>query len=273
MKTLLHTVLVFHTFLAWSSSMRTLALIAALCAIPAFPLKCVAATPEQQAEAAILPFLDVLCSPPANDARAFRVRGKLESISTLQFEANQLPEFDFAIQPAGRMRLTFPVGATTVTACRDGQKAWVAPASILGPLLESLPSDGNRKTFQPLQLPVSGKQLSLLPVLLEVQNKGSAPLEGTSCMILDVRMRPEISRLLPSEAAAWSVRLWVTADGTLKRAGIRAPEGTAVLRIDQIQFLPELPASLWTQPGDAKALTPATFEKIAARILQATPSR
>lgn len=253
--------------------MRTLALIAALCAIPAFPLKCVAATPEQQAEAAILPFLDVLCSPPANDARAFRVRGKLESISTLQFEANQLPEFDFAIQPAGRMRLTFPVGATTVTACRDGQKAWVAPASILGPLLESLPSDGNRKTFQPLQLPVSGKQLSLLPVLLEVQDKGSAPLEGTSCMILDVRMRPEISRLLPSEAAAWSVRLWVTADGTLKRAGIRAPEGTAVLRIDQIQFLPELPASLWTQPGDAKALTPATFEKIAARILQATPSR
>jgi hypothetical protein len=46
-----------------------------------------------------------------------------------------------------------------------------------------------------------------------------------------------------------------------------------VLRIDQIQFLPELPASLWTQPNDAKAMTPAAFEKIAARILQATPSR
>lgn len=253
--------------------MRTLALIAALCALPALPLKSLAATPEQQAEAALLPFLDVLCSPPANDARAFRIRGKLESISTLQFEANNLPEFDFAIQPAGRMRLSFPVGASVVTACRDGQKAWAAPAPLLGALLESIPSDGNRKAFQPLQLPFSGKQLGLLPVLLEVQDKGSAPLDGSSCRILDVRMRPEISRLLPSEAAAWSVRLWITADGTLKRAGIRAPEGTAVLRIDQIQFLPELPASLWIQPEDAKAMTPAAFEKIAARILQAAPAR
>jgi hypothetical protein len=253
--------------------MRILALLAAICALPAYPLKSPAATPEQLAEAALLPFLDVLCSPPANDARAFRVQGKLESISTLQFEANNLPEFDFAIQPAGRMRLSFPIGGTTVTACRDGQKAWAAPGQLLGPLLENLPSQENKKIFQPLQLPFSGKQLGLLPVLLEVQDKGSAPLDGANCRVLDVRVRPEISRLLPSEAAAWSVRLWLTADGALKRAGIRTPEGSAVLRIDQIRFLPELPASLWSQPEDAKAMTPAAFEKIAARILQSNSSR
>lgn len=273
MQILSYPVLVFHTFLAWSSSMRILAILAAVCALHSLPTKSQAATPEQQAEAALLPFLDVLCSPPANESRAFRVRGRLESIGALQFDSNNFPEFDFAIQPAGRMRLTFPIGSSIVTACRDGQKAWASPGALLSQLTESLPPEGNKKSFQPLQLPFSGKQLALLPVLLEVQDKGSAPIDGANCRVLDVRMRPEISRLLPSEAAAWSVRLWLNSEGKPARAGIRAPEGTAVLRIDQIQFASELPTNLWIQPADAKSMTPASFERIASRLLQSNPTR
>lgn len=253
--------------------MRIVATLGALCALGTLPARSQAATPEQQAEAALLPFLDVLCSPPANEARAFRVRGRLESIGSLQFDSTNLPEFDFAIHPAGRMRLTFPIGSNLVTACRDGQKAWASPGALLSQLLEGLPPDGNKKTFQPLQLPFSGKQLALLPVLLEVQDKGSAPLDGVNCRVLDVRMRPEISRLLPKEAAAWSVRLWLNSEGKPARAGIRAPEGTAVLRLDQIQFASEFPASLWSQPEDAKPMTPASFEKVATRFLQSNPTR
>lgn len=220
-----------------------------------------------------MPLLDVLSSQPAGTARAFRIQGRVESVGKKHFPPEQMPAFDFAVQPPLRMRLSFPVGETQITACRNAQHAWAAPESALRPLLEGLPSGGQRKVFQPIALPFSGKQLALLPVLLEVQDKGSSPLEGSSCRVMDVRMQPALDRLLPPEAQNWALRLWLNMAGTPVRAGMSTPMGSAVVRVDQVEFSAELPSSLWNTTEDAKILTPNDFEQIAGRIFKSAPQR
>lgn len=223
------------------------------------------AAPEQLAESAILPFLDVLASPPANEARSFRIQGKIESIGTQNFATPQ--PFDFSVQPPGRLRLTLPSGNDQITACRDGQRAWISPASVVQPLLKNPQGPKRKKEFPPMELPFSGKQLALLPVLLEVQDKGSAPLDGTNCRVVDVRMQPDISRLMPPEAKGWAVRLWLNPQGQPARAGIQAPGASAVLKVDRIQFSQQLPPQLWAPPADALSLTPAEFEEITSKLM------
>jgi hypothetical protein len=224
-----------------------------------------------------MPFLDVLASPPAGDARAFRVKGRLESLNAQQVPnaqaqspATALP-FDFALQPPGRMRLSFPASDTQITACRNGQRAWVAPESAVRSLLAQIPSAQKQKRMQfpPMELPFSGRQLALLPALLEVQDKGTSPLDGAPCRILDVRMQPEIGALMPAEAKGWALRLWVDASGQPARAGIQGPGASAVLRLDSVHFSPQLPASLWEAPPDAANLTPAEFDALIALLLRA----
>jgi hypothetical protein len=232
-----------------------------------------AAQAEQQTEAALMPFLDVLASPPAGAARAFRIQGRLESLGARQFPAEQMPAFDFAVQPPMRMRLSFPLGDTQITACRNAQHAWAAPEVALKPVLDFLRPSANRKVFQPIALPFSGKQLALLPVLLEVQDKGSSPLEGSACRVVDVRMQPALNQLLPQEAQRWALRLWLNTAGNPVRAGVTSPAGSAVVRVDQVEFSPELPSSLWATAENAKVLSPEDFEQIAEQLMKAVPVR
>ncbi|MEI6871972.1 MAG: hypothetical protein WCL08_06785 [Verrucomicrobiota bacterium] len=228
---------------------------------------------EQQTEAALMPFLDVLASPPAGAARAFRLKGRVESIGSKHFQPEELPTFDIAVQPPHKMRISLPMGDTQLTACRNAQHAWVAPESALRPFLEGLPPSGSNKVFQPLELPFSGKQLALLPVLLEIQDKGTSPLDGSSCKVVDVRIQPAVARLMPPEAQGWAVRLWLNAAGTPVRAGVSMPAGSAVFRVDQMEFSAELPSALWTSADDAKTLSPGDFEQLATRLFKQGPQR
>ena len=236
---------------------------------------------REQAEAVLLPFLDVLASPPAGDARAFRVQGRLESLNAQPPapQSGQPPaapqSFDFALQPPGRMRLSFPSAGVQITACRNGQRAWVAPAAAVRPLLAQLPAAQRQRSMQfpPLELPFSGRQLALLPALLEVQDKGNSPLDGSPCRILDVRMQPEIGGLMPAEAKGWALRLWVNPAGHPARAGIQGPGTSAVIRFDSVHFAPQLPAALWDVPADSTPLTPAEFDALIALLLQQSKQR
>jgi hypothetical protein len=175
-----------------------------------------------------------------------------------------------ALQPPGRLRLNFPSKGAQITACRNGQRAWVAPASAIRPLLDQIPASQRKRSMQfpPIEIPFSGRQLALLPALLEVQDKGSSPLDGAPCKILDVRMQPEIGNLMPAEAKGWALRLWVNAAGRPARAGIQGPGTSAVLRFDSIQFSPQLPPALWEAPADAAPVTPAEFDALIALLLQ-----
>lgn len=248
------------------------------------PLPAQSQSPEQDAEAALMPFLDVLANPPSGKSRAFRIRGRVESIGPLSFvpqgtdPANlpaegikNLPGFDFALQPPDRMRISVPVGDTLVTGCRSQQKLWASPGGRVQPLLEALkasprPGRNERSVLQPIRLPFSGRQLAMLPLLLEVQGRGQASLDQNPARVLDVRIQPDIARMLPHEVKNWALRLWLNAQGRPARLGIQTPDGKAVIRIEQIDFSAGFPEQLWSVPEDAIALTPAEFEDIARSI-------
>ncbi len=260
-----HIALDCRSILARCYLLLTLTTFFALSTI-AIPSSLHAATPQEQAEAILLPFLDLLTSPPSGDARACTLQCRVESLGDTRFPDGQLPQLEFAFHPPGKLLLKLRTSDSDLAACRDGQKAWVAPGSVL-PSPDS-GSNATEQTFPPMQLPFSGKQLAILPVLLEVLDKGTAPLDSAACRVLDVRTRPEISRLLPPEAASWSVRLWISAEGKPLRAGLRLPKNSLVLRIDNMNFTKELPASVWTPPSNAKFLSPKDFEKATSQFLQ-----
>jgi hypothetical protein len=120
-----------------------------------------------------------------------------------------------------------------------------------------------------MQIPFSGKHLAVLPILLEVQSRGQMPLDGVSSRVLDIRIQPEIARMLPANLKAWAMRLWLNAQGRPARIGLQGPEGNAVLRVDHIQFAPQLSESTWAPPADAITLTPAEFEDITHNLSKA----
>jgi hypothetical protein len=264
------------------------ALSALLCAT--VPVLSRAGSPEQDAEAALMPFLDVLASPPAGKAHAFRVRGRVESIGPVSFlpigvdAANLgaevlkgLPGFDFALQPPDRMRISVPMGEFSITGCRNQQKLWASPGAQVQPVLQALralprPGRNERSLLQPIRIPFSGRQLAMLPILLEVQSRGQAPLDQTPARILDVRIQPDIGRLLPSEVRNWALRLWLNGQGRPARLGIQTPDGNAVVRIEHIDFSQSLPEQLWAVPEDSISLTPAEFEDIARSLGAAAKS-
>lgn len=255
------------------------------------PGAALAASPEQDAEAALMPFFDVLANPPAGKARAFRIRGRVESIGPISFvpggadssnlNANALqglPEFDFALQPPDRMRISAPLGELTVTGCRNQQKLWAAPGGQVQPLLEALkatprPKKNERNVLQPIQIPFSGKHLAMLPILLEVQSRGQAALDQAPTRVLDVRVQPDVGRLLPQEIGTWALRLWLNGQGRPTRLGVQTPNGNAVIRIESIDFSPGFPEQLWTAPEGAVSLTPAEFEDLSRSLSRATKGR
>jgi hypothetical protein len=250
----------------------------------------IAASPEQDAEAALMPFFDVLASPPAGKARAFRIQGRVESLGPISFvksqgaspdagsasgDAKSLPAFEFALQAPDRLRLSVPVGETTIVSCRNQQQIWAAPSAQVRPLLDALklagprPGPQERVVLQPMQIPFSGKHLAVLPILLEVQSRGQMPLDGENARVLDIRIQPEIARMLPTNVKAWAMRLWLNAQGRPARVGLQGPDGNAVVRVEHIEFAPQLSDSLWEPPADAVTLTPAEFEDITHTLSKA----
>jgi hypothetical protein len=255
-----------------------------------FTRTAVAASPEQDAEAALMPFFDVLASPPAGKARSFRIQGRVESLGPISFAkpqgaspdagsapdaAKSLPAFEFALQAPDRLRLSVPVGETTIVSCRNQQQIWAAPGAQVRPLLDALklagprPGPKERAVLQPMQIPFSGKHLAVLPILLEVQSRGQMPLDGENSRVLDIRIQPEIARMLPANVKAWAMRLWLNAQGRPARVGLQGPDGNAVVRVEHIEFAPQLPDHLWEPPADAVTLTPAEFEDITHNLSKA----
>jgi hypothetical protein len=225
-----------------------------------------AASPEQEAEAAILPFLDVFASPPSGSAQAFLIKGRVESLGALSFGSNP-PAFELAVEPPSRMRLQFPLGNTSFVACRNHQTLWAAPGSDLQPYLDALPLPANPKAAQnqalrDLRLPFSGRQLELFPALLQIVPKGTSTLETIPCEVVDVRILPQLAKLLPPEAEGWALRLWMSPQKRPVRLGLQHPLGSAVLRIDHVQFSTSLPAELWRPTPEAVAIPASRFQAL-----------
>ena len=106
----------------------------------------------------------------------------------------------------------------------------------------------------------------MLPILLEVQSRGQFPLDQAPTRVLDVRVQPDIGRLLPQEVGTWALRLWLNAQGRPARLGIQTPHGNAVIRVENIEFSPGFPEPLWATPEGALSLTPAEFEDMSRAL-------
>jgi hypothetical protein len=266
--------------------------LAALPALPALPAllglqapRAFAASPEQEAESALLPFLDVFASPPAGSAHAFLLKGRVESIGSLSF-ASAPPAFELAVEPPGRLRLQFPLGGSSIIACRNQQQLWASPGQDVQPYLDALasttarpagpeassrsvsplPPSSPQKALPDLRLPFSGRQLEILPALLQIQPKGRSPLENVACDVVDIRLLPQLAKLLPSEVEGWALRLWLSPQKRPVRIGLQHPLGSAVLRIDHVQFSTSLPSELWQPGADAVSLPASRFEALLKNI-------
>ena len=240
---------------------------------PSGTFNALAASPEQEAEAAIFPFLDVFASPPSGTAHAFLIKGRVESIGALSF-ASAPPSFELAVEPPGRLRLQFPLGTTQIVACRDQQNLWASPATDLQPYLNALPPSSkspkssqtsfpkNSQPLNDLRLPFSGRQLELFPALLQIVPKGPASLENVPCEVVDVRLLPQLAKLLPPETEGWALRLWLSPQKRPVRLGLQHPYGSAVLRIDHVQFSTSLPPEIWKPTADAVGVPASRFQAL-----------
>lgn len=229
-----------------------------------------ASSPEQDTQAALLPFLDALASPPSGTAHAFQIRGRVEAVAGISFPKEQ-PQFELAVEAPGRMRLQFPIGQTLVVACRNGQRLWASPGAQIQALLSALPASGKNVSLVPIQIPFSGKQLEILPALLQILPKGDSPLDGTPCRVVDIRILPQIAMLLPPDLDGWALRMWISQQNRPVRLGVQRPGGSAVIRVDDVQFAATLPAELWQAPDDAVEIPAAKLQALLNSFGQSPP--
>jgi hypothetical protein len=233
-----------------------------------------AMAPEQEAAAVILPFLDALANPPSGAAKAFRIRGTVESIGGIQLPSPP-PEFDLALEPPARMRVRFPVSQSDLQAGRDGNKLWASPRELIQPLLGAAAATASPPSARPqlpaIRIPFAGSQLQLIPALLQVQAKGEAPFEGVPCRIMDVRVLPPLAQMLSPDLDKWAMRLWVNPRRQPARIGIQGPQGNAVFKIHHVDFQPALARETWTAPEDALEVPLSLLQSLWSRFGKPQP--
>ena len=166
------------------------------------------------------------------------------------------PEFagtrvELALQPPEHVLIRGQFQGQPGAICRAGQQIWLTPGSKLQALIapEIEPTRKKKKKhgegLAPLVLPFPPQQLVLLPVLFQVKDGGA---EG-GLRVLDVQFMPELARNLGIEQ--WHARISVDAEAKPVRIEVARPDWSIVLRVEQLTYTPELPATTWTAPeGD-----------------------
>ncbi len=227
-------------------------------------------SPDQDAHATLMPFLDALAQPPSGAARAFQIHGRVEAVAGVSFDREQ-PQFELAVEAPGRMRLQFPLGNTLIVACRNQQRIWASPGAQIQALLAALPGPSKGVQLRPIQIPFTGKQLEIIPSLLQIQSKGDSPLDGTPCRVVDIRLLPQLALLLPPNLEGWALRMWISPQNRPARLGIQRPGGSAVIRVDGVHFAPALPPELWQAPADAVEIPAARLQALLDLLGQSWP--
>ncbi len=205
----------------------------------------------------LLPFAEVFS--PQGAQRAFSATLVLEGMTGLQPELAGT-RVDLALQPPDRALLRGPLNGEITTICRVGQEVWISPGAKFQALAATLPApaapkkkkkkkgNGGGGGLAPMVLPFPPQQLALLPVLFQVKDEGMVG----GLRVLDVRLMPELARSLGVEE--WTARLFLDRAGPapaprLARLELSRPGWQLALRVERLEFAPELPASTWV-PGE-----------------------
>jgi len=173
---------------------------------------------------------------------------------------------EIALQSPDKLRLHANVLGQTATICRDGQQIWANPGAQIEALInaQALPKADPDYKLDQFRLPVTEKQLVFLPVLFQVEDAGDEAVDGENCMVLDVKLMPELAH--SAHAGDYTARLWVKADYKLAKIELMRPKWHAVILVKNLVYAPSLPPETW-QPSHDEAmdllqLTPARYKQL-----------
>jgi hypothetical protein len=262
---------------------RTLAALAAFVfAIPAHTQIPGATPPLQDAARTLLPILDLFANPPTGKARTLTLQAEIEALGANQFQP-PLPTFEIFLAPPKKAVFSTKTATMTLRIGRDGDTLWAAPATAIKPLVDALaaPADvtPSKPTdlpmlVRPMQIPVPGKVLALLPMLFDAKDSGKADFLGKTARLVDVRIMPELAQLIGPELTTSSLRLWLDdQSGEPLRVGGRFQKESAVIRIQKLRFSAEPPPASANRPDDAITIQAHHLNAISALLRGETPKR
>ena len=230
-------------------------------------LSCAALAVTVQAQSSANPY-DLLSRTLVPIAGVFAPQSAQHALSATLIleEMTDLPpsfagtRVEVALQPPERFLIRGQFEGEPAAVCRVGQEIWLTPGSKLQALINpvSEPPKKKKKKKQsdglaPLMLPFPPQQLLLLPVFFQVKDGG----EEGGLRVLDVRFMPELARSLGIEE--WHALVTVDAEAKPVRIEVARPGWSIVLRVEQLAYCAELPATTWSAPesGDVLHLTGA----------------
>lgn len=223
----------------------------------------------------LMPFVNVFAKTTTNPNRAFAFTARLEQMTDVP-PALLGSKAELAVQFPDKLRLHLPVLGEDVTICRNGQELWAYPGSKVEALLNAasaakkLPKPDKKFRLEPFELPIPEKQLALLPVLFQVKDIGSEPLDGEPCRVLDLFLMPELAKSL--KAQGWAARVWARNDAKPARLSVAKPGWGIVVRFEKVDFAPKLPDSTWEptseQAGDVLKLDPIRYQQLLGALVK-----
>ena len=178
--------------------------------------------------------------------------------------------FRLAWQSPDRVRIDVVRGGTKITACREGDEIWAAPAETVRPLLQAAgldPSTTNSSasetTTMPLPAGLDPQMLAFLPALFDVQDQGT----DQNLRVLDFSVLPQLQQMIP--IPNFRGRAWIGSDNRPQRLSFAAAGETIDIRIDQLEFPQKLSPGAWQPAADEEALRipVANFDALLGALL------
>jgi hypothetical protein len=249
-----------------------LALLACLAAllVPPNPLWAESAPAAPQAAASRKPALAILSEAlnawadliePADATAPPAVTGVVKFA-----KVNGLPkhfadaDVQFALQAPDRLKVVARVGDTQYRVGRDGRQLWAATRktdgapgfAVLGksgvPRFKAFPNELDDTVLDPLALPISRLQLSLVPLMVRAKSLLTEEIAGQRCHVLSVALLPATAQLLGVDADGWHATLWVR-EADLLPAQVDVTDGKLLdvrVQFANLHVGEPLPETTWT---------------------------
>jgi len=167
-------------------------------------------------------------------------------------QAAQGTRFRLALQSPDRLRIDVVRDGQVLTACRDGDQAWAAPAEAMRALFGATGFDPSAAPAAPapplVPFALNPQMLAFLPAVFDVQDQGMEE----DRRVLDFGLLPQLRQTAPG--AGFTGRAWIGGDYRPARLQLTLEGQSLDLAIEQLEFPRELAASAWQPPADREVL-------------------
>ena len=208
----------------------------------------------------IAPILALLTPNGSDGNHAIDLQGTIGATAGLPAETNG-GQVHVAFEFPDKLLVQFPTPSGPAIICRDKQTVWAYPATQFGPLVEKVGIDISTKPLPPFQLEET--KAILLPALFDVNDAGTAELNGQTFRVLDVR---GITSNKAKHKKGYPVRVWIR-DHRVAQIEVHSGNWSATIGITKQELTPSLPASTWQPtPEQHDQVTAIPGDKIAALL-------